>query len=270
MKTLAQYLADHGGDHEAAARALHTDLLAADQRAEQEAGENIRARTISKAAAPLLEAAGVFIPPAGQRPTQDAASALDEGVQKAVQGWKGMQGSIKTLEDFAAATGLDMTAYQAATSPEQAQKLLKDFAGSLGGTRTALDTTTQELNAYRFATDNGLKPAAVLLQKGLEQLQLREVPGPEKDGKPTTVKVWQVPGKAEGEYVAALDHLSPVMESLKVAPTVAGTAWVGGQESQGDGAPRSPFASIRPAVSSGQQAPAPVSPFAFPTGGKSA
>lgn len=270
MKTLAQYLTEHGGNHEAAAAALHADLLRIDGDREREASANIRARTIAQAAEPLLRALDVPVPAPGQRPTEDATSALKDGVEQATQAVEGLEEGIELWESFAEAAGLDVDAVLKADSPDAQQKLMTDFLGTLDATAKARDTVAQELNVYRFAAANGLKPDAVMLQRGLEKLELREVEVTGEGGQKKTEQVWQLPGKAEGEYVSALDYLQPVMPALKAAPaTPQGTAWVGGQESRADTAPASPFAGLRPAPAAGATAPVTVSPFHYSTGGKS-
>lgn len=240
MKTLAQYLSAAGGDHEAAAKAMHADLIATSQErdtlqqtADREANANIRARTIAKAAEPLFEALGIPAPQPGQRPSQDAQAALEEGIQQAIEGIAALEEGIEDWQSIAADAGLDVQAVRDAKTPDEVEALISGFIEGVKATDTERDAATQELNAYRFAAQNGLNPEAVLLQRGIEHLELREVEVTGKDGQKTTQKQWQLPGKQEGEYVPALDHLQPVMAALKPqAQQAQGHAWVTGQESR--------------------------------------
>lgn len=233
MKTLAQYLAEHGGNHEAAANALHADLTAQYGETQREAAANIRARTIAQHVQPLAEALGITLPEPGQKPTQDATAALQQGVQDAITGIQDLEDSVDSWRDLARDAGLDVDAVLNEQDDAKAQTLLDDWLGGLQGTGQRADAATQELNAYKFAHANGLNPEAVLLQKGLENLQLRDVPGKDATGKDITTKVWGIPGEGDA-FTPALDHLKPVLSALKVTPsTPSGTGWPSGQESQG-------------------------------------
>ncbi|MFC5846729.1 hypothetical protein [Deinococcus petrolearius] len=268
-KPLAQYLADHSGSHEAALSAMHADLTAQHGATDREAGANIRARTIAQALTPLAEALDIPLPEPGQRPTQDAGAALEQGVQDALAVFGDLQAAVETWQELAQEAGLDVQAVLTAQDDTRAESLIDGWLGGLTDARESGAAARQELNVYRFAHANGLNPDAVLLQKGLDGLEQRDVTTRDSAGKDVTARVWGIPGEGEA-FVPALDHLKPVLGALRAGPQEPqGTAWVGGQESRGDNAPRSPFASIRPAAE-GQQAPAAVNPFTFTTGGKTA
>lgn len=225
FKTLAEYISAAGGNHEAAAAALHADLVTTNADKDREAGANIRARTIVKHLEPLAEALGIPLPAAGARPTQDAETALADGVKDALEGVEALESSVEAWQSIAADAGLDIEALEKLPEKEQ-DAFIQNFISGLDSS-----TTQQELAVYKFAAANGLNPQAVMLQKGLEGLTEREVKQT-VDGKESTVKVWGIPGKDDA-FTPALDHLKPVMAALKPADSKpTGTSWIGGQENQ--------------------------------------
>lgn len=235
LKTLAQYLAENGGNHEAALAAMHADLTTQHQATEREAGTNIRARVIAKHLQPLADALGIKLPEAGTRPTEDATSALQDAVQAAIDEIGDLEDGLESWQQIAADAGLDVEAVLNEQDPTKAEQMVTDFLGGLTGAKEGQATAEQQLAAYQFAHANGLNPDAVLLQKGIEGLTLRDVEVTGQDGKKTTQKVWQVPGKTAGEYVSAVEYLQPVMGALKTQQQPEGTGWVTGQQGRSQG-----------------------------------
>ena len=241
VKTLAQYLADHAGSHEAAVTALHADLVKADSATEAEAGANIRARAISKALEPLAEALDIPLPPAGARPTQDAAAALSSGVSEALDSLSALEGSRDAWREIAADAGLDVDALEQAKDEAGMESVISGFLSGLEQTRTSQSAAQAELNAYKFAAANQLNPEAVLLQKGLEKLAEREIKTTGEGGKEVTSKIWGIPGE-NNAFTPALDYLKPVLGALKAQPeSTPGTNWVRGQEQQGKSGEKSTY-----------------------------
>ncbi|MCD0156020.1 hypothetical protein [Deinococcus sp. 6GRE01] len=260
IKTLTQYLAEHGGNHEAALNAMHADLTTQARETEREAATNIRARTIAQHLQPLAEALSIPLPEPGQRPTQDATTALQEAVTGAIQGIEDLEAGLEEWQGVARDAGLDVDGILKEQDPTKVEAAIDGWLGGLTAAREGQSASAQELAVYQFAHENGLNPKAVLLQRGLDGLTRRDVTTKDASGNDVTTPTWGIPGQGDA-FTPALTHLEPVMAALKPqTQQQSGTGWVSGQEQRGSGAPASPFASVQT-----QQQAAPVNPFTFTT-----
>lgn len=226
-KSVAQYLSAAGGDAEAALRAMHADLAAAHDQAESEAGSNIRARVISKALEPLADALGLQLPEPGRRPSQEAQGALEQAVKEVIGGLQQLEAGRDLALDLLAQAGLDVDALQQAESDEARGELVTNWLGSIDSVLDAAENAAAQLNVYRFAHEHGLDPKLLLLQKGAEHLEEREIEV-ERDGQPVKEKVWGIPGDGD-TFTPAAEHFRPVLEALNAQPQPSG--WTVRQDS---------------------------------------
>lgn len=231
MKTLAEYLAAAGGDQDAALKAMHADLAQVSGSVEAEAGANIRARVISKALEPLAKKLGIELPAPGQRPSKDATDALADAVTGSLTALDAQTGTVDRLTRTLGDAGLDTTVLADA---EKSKTVIADWLKTLKTHVEGEQAAKQELNIYRYATAENLKPDAVMLQKGLERLESRQITRKNAAGKDETVTVWGIPGEGDA-FKPASEHLAPVMDSLRVGKIETGTRWVSGQEQRESG-----------------------------------
>ncbi len=231
MKTLAEYLAAAGGDQDAALKAMHADLAKVSQSVEEEAGSNIRARVISKALEPLAKKLNIELPAPGQRPSKDATDALADAVTAGITTLDGQANNVERLTRVLGDAGLDTTVL---ADVEKSKPVIADWLKGLKTHVEGEQAARQELNIFKYAAAEHLKPDALMLQKGLERLEARQITRKDAAGKDETVTVWGIPGEGDA-FKPASEHLAPVLDSLRVKPTETGTRWVSGQEQRESG-----------------------------------
>ncbi len=231
MKSLAEYLATAGGDQDAALKAMHADLFQVSQSVESEAGANIRARVISKALEPLARKLNIELPAPGQRPSKEATDALADAVSGGLSALDGQAGNVERLTRVLGDAGLD-TALLA--DGDKGKAAVSDWLKGLKSHVDGEQAAKQELNIYKYAAAENLKPDALMLQKGLEHLEARQITRKDAAGKDETVTVWGLPGEGDA-FKPATEYLKPVMDSLRVGKTETGTRWITNQEQRESG-----------------------------------
>lgn len=238
MKSKAVFLNTAGGDHEAAFNALYdaysasqTALTEAESNAEASDSNSIRTRVIAKALEPLAQALGIELPAPGKRPAQDAAQQIAAQVSEKLEGLEALEAGRDEALELLAAAGLDLEALEGADSDDARSEVVEGWLGNLDALLDTAEGATAELSAYRYATEQGLDPQALLLTKGVEKLRQVERERQE-NGETVKETVWVV-GEGDDAPLAA-DHFKPVLGALKreQKPAEQGTRWVSGQESR--------------------------------------
>lgn len=236
-KSLEQYLSDAGGDHEAAARAMHADLRVLDttrsdlerqrdnatRERQQEANANVRARAVARALEPLARELGVTLPEAGQRPSDEATEALESSARTALDGARGNTRQRDRYRELLTQAGLE--------NPEADEQATRQWLEGLRAPEGRVRELQSRVNLLEYARDQRLNPEALALQRGVENLERREVTERDAQGNEQTRQVWGIP---QGDaFTPAEEYLRPVLNSLREGAD--GTTWVSGQEAQSEG-----------------------------------